>query len=117
MLVRSLQSGGLIALLSFLVLSAILGLASVEEAMRLYAGGRQAEARQMLEAIAKAEPANFDAHFRLGLVALNAQDLSTAAASLNRASQLRTRSRPSLVSTGTNAAEGEKPKSGCGGSS
>ena len=75
-------------MLSFLVLSAILGLASVEEAMRLYAGGQQAEARQMLEAIAKAEPANFDAHFRLGLVALNAQDLSTAATSLNRASQL-----------------------------
>jgi tetratricopeptide (TPR) repeat protein len=79
----------LIALLSFLVLSAILGLASVEEAMRLYVGGKQAEARRMLEAITKAEPTNFDAHFRLGLVALNAQDLSTAATSLNRASQLR----------------------------
>jgi tetratricopeptide (TPR) repeat protein len=79
----------LIALLSFLVLSAILGLASVEEAMRLYAGGRQAEARQMLEAIAKAEPANFDAHFRLGLVALNGHDLPAAVASLNRAAQLR----------------------------
>jgi tetratricopeptide (TPR) repeat protein len=75
-------------LLSFLVLGVILGLASVEEAMRLYAGGQQAEARRMLEAIAKAEPSNFDAHFRLGLVALNAQDLSTAATSLNRASQL-----------------------------
>ena len=76
-------------MLSLLVLSAILGPASVEEAMRLYAGGQQAEARRMLEAIARAEPANFDAHFRLGLVALNAQDLSTAATSLNRASQLR----------------------------
>jgi len=76
-------------LLSFLVLGALLGLASVEEAMRLYAGGQQAEARRMLEEIAKAEPANFDAHFRLGLVALNAQDLSIAVTSLNRASQLR----------------------------
>ena len=76
-------------MLSFLVLGALLGLASVEEAMRLYAGGQQAEARRMLEAIAKDEPANFDAHFRLGLVALNAQDLSTAVASLDRASQLR----------------------------
>ena len=76
-------------MLSFLVLGALLGLASVEEAMRLYAGGQQAEARRMLEEIAKAEPANFDAHFRLGLVALNAQDLSIAVTSLNRASQLR----------------------------
>lgn len=76
-------------MLPFLVLGAILGMASVEEAMRLYSGGRQAEARQMLEAIAKAEPANFDAHFRLGLVALNDQDLSNAVSSLNRASQLR----------------------------
>ena len=76
-------------LLSFLVLSAILSLASVEEAMQLYAGGKHAEARRMLEAITQSEPANFDAHFRLGLVALNAQDLSTAATSLNRASQLR----------------------------
>ena len=75
-------------LLSFLVLSAILSLASVEEAMQLYAGGKHAEARRMLEAITQSEPANFDAHFRLGLVALNAQDLSTAATSLNRASQL-----------------------------
>jgi tetratricopeptide (TPR) repeat protein len=79
----------LITLLSFLVLGATLGPTSVEEAMRLYAGGKQAEARRMLEAIAQAEPANFDAHFRLGLVALNAQDLPAAAASLNRASQLR----------------------------
>jgi len=79
----------LIALFPFLFLAAVLGLASVEEAMRLYAGGQQAEARRMLEAIAKAEPANFDAHFRLGLIGLNAQDLSTAATSLNRASQLR----------------------------
>jgi len=64
-------------------------LASVEEAMRLYAGGRQVEARRMLEGLTQADPANFDAHFRLGLVALNAQDLSTAVTSLNRASQLR----------------------------
>jgi len=70
-------------------LGVILGLGSVEEAMRLYAGGKQGEARRMLEAIAQAEPANFEAHFRLGLIALNAQDLSAAAASLNRASQLR----------------------------
>ena len=74
---------------SFLVLGALLGLASVEEAMRLYSGGHQAEARRMLEEVAKAEPSNFDAHFRLGLLALNAQDLSTAVASLDRASQLR----------------------------
>jgi len=78
-----------IALVPCLILGAILGVASVEEAMRLYAGGQQAEARRMLEAIAKAEPANFDVQFRLGLVALNSQDLSTAVASLNRASQLR----------------------------
>jgi len=64
-------------------------LASVEEAMRLYAGGRQVEARRMLEGLTQADPANFDAHFRLGLVALNAQDLSIAVTSLNRASQLR----------------------------
>jgi len=76
-------------LLSFLVLGALLGLASVEEAMRLYAGGRQVEARRMLEGLTQADPANFDAHFRLGLVALNAQDLSIAVTSLNRASQLR----------------------------
>jgi len=76
-------------LFPFLFLSAVLNLGSVEEAMRLYAGGQPAEARQMLEAIARAEPANFDAHFRLGLVALNSQDLPTAVASLNRASQLR----------------------------
>ena len=76
-------------MLSFLVLGALLGLASVEEAMRLYAGGRQVEARRMLEGLTQADPANFDAHFRLGLVALNAQDLSIAVTSLNRASQLR----------------------------
>jgi tetratricopeptide (TPR) repeat protein len=76
-------------LLSFLVLGAFLGLASVEEAMRLYAGGRQVEARRMLEGLTQTDPANFDAHFRLGLVALNAQDLSIAVTSLNRASQLR----------------------------
>src|SRR4026208_1181270 len=57
--------------------------------MRLYAGGRQGEARRMLEGPTQADPANFDAHFRLGLVALNAQDLSIAVTSLNRASQLR----------------------------
>ena len=79
----------MIALFPVLFLATFLGLASVEEAMRLYAGGKQGEARRMLEAIAQAEPANFEAHFRLGLIALNAQDLSAAAASLNRASQLR----------------------------
>ncbi len=104
-------------MLSFLVLGAILGLASVEEAMRLYAGGQQAEARRMLEAIAKAEPANFDAHFRLGLVALNAQDLSTAATSLNRASQLRPAHAQVWLALAQTQRKDEKQKSGCGGSS
>lgn len=62
--------------------------ASVEEAMRLYGMGKRPEARQLLEQIVKTQPANFEAHFRLGLVALDARDLPAAAASLNRASQL-----------------------------
>lgn len=62
--------------------------ASVEEAMRLYSAGRKLEARQLLEQIVKTQPANFEAHFRLGLLALDSHDLPTASASLSRASQL-----------------------------
>jgi Flp pilus assembly protein TadD len=61
---------------------------SVEEAVLLYAKGKKTEARQMLEQIAKADPANFEAQFRLGLLALDGNDLSTAASSLNKAAQL-----------------------------
>lgn len=62
--------------------------ASVEEAMRLYSAGRKLEARRLLEQIVKTQPANFEAHFRLGLLALDSHDLPAATASLSRASQL-----------------------------
>ena len=65
------------------------GLGSVEEAMRLYSEGRRLEARQLLEQVVKAQPANFEAHFRLGLLALDSHDLAAATATLSRASQLR----------------------------
>ncbi len=77
-----------ISLFFLLSLGAVPVTSSVGEAMRLYSLGRQAEARNMLETIARAQPANFEAHFRLGLLALDAQDLPAAEASLNRASQL-----------------------------
>lgn len=62
--------------------------ASIEEAMRLYASGKKTQARQMLVQIAQAEPSNFEAQFRLGLIALDSHDLNVALASLKRASQL-----------------------------
>jgi tetratricopeptide (TPR) repeat protein len=62
--------------------------ASVEEAMQLYSAGRKLEARRLLEQIVQAQPTNFEAHFRLGLLALDSHDLPPATATLRRASQL-----------------------------
>jgi tetratricopeptide (TPR) repeat protein len=56
--------------------------------MQLWAIGRRIEARRILEQVTKTEPANFEAHFRLGLLSLDSQDLATAASSLERATQL-----------------------------
>ncbi len=61
---------------------------SIEEAMQLLGAGKKVEARRMLGRIARAEPANFEAAYRLGLLALDGNDLVTAAATLERASRL-----------------------------
>src|SRR5262245_18863999 len=76
------------ALFFFLLVSAVLGLASVEEAMQLYSVGRKVEARRLLEQVVKAQPANFEAYFHLGLLALDTHDLASAEVALSRASQL-----------------------------
>jgi tetratricopeptide (TPR) repeat protein len=61
---------------------------SVDNAMRLLASGNKVEARRMLSRITSAEPSNFQAHYRLGLLALDANDLTAAAVSLQRASEI-----------------------------
>ena len=61
---------------------------SVDQAMQLLASGQKAEARRMLGRIVAAHPNNFDAQYRLGLVALDSNDLTVATASLEKASRI-----------------------------
>lgn len=61
---------------------------SVDNAMRLVASGNKLEARRMLSRIVRSEPSNFQANYRLGLLALDANDLTIATASLQKASEI-----------------------------
>jgi tetratricopeptide (TPR) repeat protein len=79
----------IVGILSLLLLASALDAATkVQEAMQLHAAGKRAEARRMLGEVTRADPANFEAHFRLGLLSLDSQDLVTAASSLEKAAQL-----------------------------
>lgn len=62
---------------------------SIDQAMQLLMSGQKAAAQRMLGRIASSHPGNFEAHYRLGLIALDSSDLPTAAASLQKASQLK----------------------------